>query len=97
MNKQIDEILDFCFEGEMSWIEDQLAGTRYYKESMENIDRSKAETKARIQKLIVEEELKEFKRYKYIYPGNVLEPMRSEYFFGELIGQLEEQLKELEK
>ena len=83
MNDQIDKILD-------DFGHDVINGA---ERSSKEVQRAKV----RIQKLIVEEELKEFKRYKYIFPGNVLEPMRSEYFFGERIGQLEEQLKELEK
>ncbi len=51
MNKQLDEILDFCFEGEVSWTRDQLEGTSYYKESMENIDKRKAEARVKLQKL----------------------------------------------
>ena len=70
MNKQLDEILDFCFEGEVSWIEDQLVGTSYYKESMEGIDKRKAEAKVKLQKLIIEAKIEQSYRCRDLIEAN---------------------------
>ena len=70
MNKQLDEILDFCFEGEVSWIEDQLVGTSYYKETMEGIDKRKAEAKVKLQKLIIEAKIEQSYRCRDLIEAN---------------------------
>lgn len=54
MNDQLDEIIDFCFRGDVSWTIDQLEGTSYYNSAMAEIEENKKKAKAKLQRLIVE-------------------------------------------
>lgn len=100
MNKQLDEILDFCFEGEVSWTRDQLDGTSYYKESMEGIDKRKAEAKVKLQKLIIEAKIEQSYRCRDLIEANA-DREEDEERYGEIvlmdIDDLKDELKETEK
>ena len=91
MSKQLDEILDFCFEGEVSWVEDQLDGTSYYEESMEGIDKRKAEAKVKLQKLMVESRLDEVERADCQYNDGAI-PLYQ--YFSERTDKLEKELED---
>ena len=100
MNKQLDEILDFCFDGEVSWVEDQLDGTSYYEESMEGIGKRKAEAKVKLQKLIIEAKIEQSYRCRDLIEANA-DSEEDEERYGEIvlmdIDDLKDELNETEK
>lgn len=50
--QELDEIIKFAYEGEVSWIYDQLGGTLMIGEQLQYIEDHKAETRQAIQELI---------------------------------------------
>ncbi len=87
MNNQLDKILDFCFEGD-------------YKESMENIDKRKAEAKVKLQKLIIEAKINQSYRCRDLIEANA-NIEEDEERYGDIvlmdIDDLKDELKDTEK
>ena len=53
-NKRLDEIINSAYEGEVSWIHDQLDGTSVMDDAIKRIEDEKAKTKQAITSLIKE-------------------------------------------
>ena len=53
-NERLDEIINSAYEGEISWIHDQLDGTNVMDDAIKRIEDEKAKTKQALTSLIKE-------------------------------------------
>lgn len=52
--RTIDEIIDQCFSGEVSWTYDQLDGTSMVADALDDIEKEKAEAKQALSTMVSE-------------------------------------------
>lgn len=99
VNKQLDEVIDFCFRCDVSWTIDQLEGTSYYNSAMAEIEENKKKAKAKLQRLIVEARIEQSYRCQELIEANRANNEDGERY-GEIalldVDDLTDELKELE-